>query len=293
MTLTHTANVTFVDTVPPAISVGSPADGVTAAGTFSFSATGVSDPGSGVASVTFFYCDSTSSSCTPTAGSSVTGVDGGSGTWTGALNTTGLTDAHTYTWLARAIDGAANQTDTPTRTFIVDNSTPSLSLDAPTVGTSPSSQFYNAAAKTLWLNSSDSGSFSLNATATDAESGIAKVRFSALLGTGATDDLTSPYQSSAYNFAPGHEQRHGERHGLQRRDDRQRRQHLDRRLHDLGRHGCAGGLQPRRPRRHGEDRHRRHGVGCPDRRRAPEFATSRSSTATWPAARACRRSRSA
>ncbi len=29
------------------------------------------------------------------------------------------------------------------------------------------------------------------------------MHFSALLGTGATDDLTSPYQSSAYNFAPG------------------------------------------------------------------------------------------
>jgi len=201
VTLTNTANVTFVDTVPPTISIGSPADAVTAAGTFSFSATGVSDPGSGVASVTFFYCDSTSSSCTPTAGSSVTGVDGGSGTWTGALNTTGLTDGHTYTWLARATDGAANHADTPTRTFIVDNSIPSLSLDAPTSGTSPASQYYNAAAKTLWLNSADSGSFNLNATATDAQSGIAKVRFSALLGTGATDDLTSPYQSSAYNFA--------------------------------------------------------------------------------------------
>jgi hypothetical protein len=133
----------------------------------------------------------------------VTGGDGGSGTWTGALNTTGLTDGHTYTWLARATDGAANHADTPMRTFIVDNSTPSLSLDAPTSGTSPASQYYNAAAKTLWLNSADSGSFNLNATATDAQSGIAKVRFSALLGTGATDDLTSPYQSSAYNFAPG------------------------------------------------------------------------------------------
>ncbi|MDX6401170.1 MAG: adhesin/invasin, partial [Gaiellaceae bacterium] len=203
VTLTHTANVTFVDTVPPAISIGSPANGVTAAGTFSFSATGVSDPGSGVASVTFFYCDSTSSSCTPAAGSSVTGVDGGSGIWTGALNTTSLTNGHTYTWLARAIDGAANQTDTPTRTFVVDNSTPSLSLDAPTAGASPSSQFYNAGAKTLWLNSTDSGSFNLNATATDAQSGIAKVRFSALLGTAATDDVTSPYQSSTYNFASG------------------------------------------------------------------------------------------
>src|SRR5207248_3732157 len=49
----------------------------------------------------------------------------------------------------------------------------------------------------------DSGSFQLAASASDTQSGVSDVRFSALLGTGVTDDTTSPYASAPYNFAPG------------------------------------------------------------------------------------------
>ena len=203
ITLTHTASVTFVDSVPPTIAPASPADGATGSGTVTFAASGVGDPGSGIASVTFFYCDSTASACAPTSGTPVTGIDGGGGNWTAALDTTGLIDGHSYSWVARAADNAGNHTDTAQRTLSVDNSTPSLTLGTPIPGTSPDSQYYDSTSQTLWLNSSDAGSFQLAANASDAQSGISDVRFSALLGTGLTNDTTSPYQSAAYNFAPG------------------------------------------------------------------------------------------
>ncbi|HEX3224465.1 MAG TPA: invasin domain 3-containing protein [Gaiellaceae bacterium] len=201
VTLTHTASVTFIDSIPPTIAPASPADGATGAGTVTLAASGVGDPGSGIASVMFLYCDSTSSSCTPAT--SVTGVDAGGGNWTAALDTTGLVGGHTFSWIARAADNAANHTDTAVRTLHVDNSTPSLTLGTPIPGTGPGSQYYDSSTTTLWLNSSASGSFQLAANASDAQSGVSDVRFSALLGTGVTDDATSPYQSAAYSFSPG------------------------------------------------------------------------------------------
>src|SRR4029079_6435950 len=102
VTLTHTASVTFIDSIPPTIAPASPADGATRAGTVTLAASGVGDPGSGIASVMFLYCDSTSSSCTPAT--SVTGVDAGGGNWTAALDTTGLVGGHTFSWIARAAD---------------------------------------------------------------------------------------------------------------------------------------------------------------------------------------------
>ncbi|HEX6788597.1 MAG TPA: invasin domain 3-containing protein [Gaiellaceae bacterium] len=203
VTLTHTASVTFVDSVPPTIAPAGPADGATGAGTVTLAASGVGDPGSGIASVTFFYCDSTASPCAPTSGTSISGVDAGGGNWTAALDTTSLVDGHSYSWVARAADNAGNHTDTAALALNVDNSTPSLTLGAPIPGTSPGSQYYDSSTQTVWLNSSDSGSFQLAANASDAQSGIADVRFSALLGTAVTNDATSPFQSAAYNFAPG------------------------------------------------------------------------------------------
>jgi hypothetical protein len=203
ITLTHTASVTFADSVPPTIAAASPADGATGAGTVILAGSGVDDPGSGIASVDFFYCDSTASACTPTSGTSITGSDAGGGNWTAALDTTSLVDGHGYSWVARAADNAGNHADTAVRTLNVDNSKPSLTLGTPIPGTSPGSQYYDSASKTLWLNSSDSGSFQLAANASDAQSGVSDVRFAALLGTGVTNDTTSPYQSAAYNFAPG------------------------------------------------------------------------------------------
>ena len=75
----------------------------------------------------------------------------------------------------------------PTRvsTLRVDNSAPTLAVSAPSPLTGSQYQSYDAATKTLWLNAARSGSFKLEAAASDPDSGIGSVTFPALLGTGA------------------------------------------------------------------------------------------------------------
>ncbi len=166
--------------------------------------TGVSDDATGVSGVTFRYCDSTSAACGPASGSSLAATDDGGGAWSASLDTTALADGHTYTWVAVATDNAGNAATAAARTLSVDNSAPTLATVAPTLDT-PAIEYWNGAASTLWLNNTGSGSFELNATASDPDSGVAKVSFPALLGT-AAHDLTTPsaapdrYTSNTYSF---------------------------------------------------------------------------------------------
>jgi hypothetical protein len=194
VTVTQTATVSFEDHTPPTATIGAPADGVQAAGNLVLSATGVADGETGIQDVSFQYCHGT---CQTIGGSNA-----GGGTWTATLDTTTLTTGQSYTWSATATDKAGNSTTTGTRTFSVDNSPPVVAFAAPTLDT-PAIEYYDGAAATptLWLNASGTGSFELNATAADPQSGIAKVHFPALLGTPAHDVTgSSPYQSQTYSF---------------------------------------------------------------------------------------------
>ncbi|MES1248353.1 MAG: invasin domain 3-containing protein, partial [Actinomycetota bacterium] len=205
VTLTHASQVVFQDLNPPAATIGAPASAVDVAGSLTLNASGVSDGETGVHDVAFDICDSTASSCDPvTSGASHAGTDGGSGSWTASLDTTTLTTGHTYTWAVVATDNAGNQTTTASRTFTVDNTVPATAVAAPTFLTGAGAQFWNGPTSTLWLRGGAAGSFQLNQTASDAESGIAKVGFPAILGTSANDSTTpvagTTYRSSTYSF---------------------------------------------------------------------------------------------
>src|SRR5581483_5874874 len=117
-------------------------------------------------------------------------------------DTTGLTDGHVYALAAVAADNVGNaRTSSPT-TVTVDNSPPAVSVAAPT-----GAGYYDAANKRLWLKATGSGSLTLHANASDPHSGISGVTFPAFLGTSASTDTTSPYDSATYTFnnpsAPG------------------------------------------------------------------------------------------
>src|SRR5581483_4084991 len=70
---------------------------------------------------------------------------------------------------------------------------------APSLTLSESSALEYASGTTLYYNpqGSNSGSFTVDATSSDAQSGIQKLNFPAVTGmTGGGDDTTSPYQGS-------------------------------------------------------------------------------------------------
>src|SRR5207245_11155309 len=91
----------------------------------------------------------------------------------------------------------------------VDATAPSASVSAPTAVTGAANQSYNSSAGQLWFRPSGSGSFTLNATASDGESGIDRVAFpdlsssSGWSGSGGSSS-SSPYSSPAdYSWTSG------------------------------------------------------------------------------------------
>jgi hypothetical protein len=101
--------------------------------------------------------------------------------------------------------------DTDTADFTVTPDTaPTVSNSAPTEVTGAGDQFWDSGTDTLWFRPAGSGSFTLNATASDAQTGITQVAFpdvSATSGwstsTGGTD-TGSPYASPvAYTWTSG------------------------------------------------------------------------------------------
>src|SRR5207244_9961892 len=88
-----------------------------------------------------------------------------------------------------------------TRTAKVDTTDPNVAVAAPTATAGTGAQSYDAPTKTLYFNPAASGSFTLAATATDAQSDVASVAFpdlsavSGWTGSGGTD-TSSPYASS-------------------------------------------------------------------------------------------------
>ncbi|MHB8651268.1 MAG: SwmB domain-containing protein [Gaiellaceae bacterium] len=163
--------------------------------------TAASDAGSGVKQVSYFYCDRTANSlCTPSipAGSSTSSGTNFQVGW----NNTGLTDGDSYAVMATATDNVGNTTDSAIATVLVDNSPPVVTVTTPTKVGSPGQQFWNAGSKTLFVQSGGSATFKLEATATDAQSGIASVAFPTVFGGGAgngTNTGGSNYESSLYS----------------------------------------------------------------------------------------------
>src|SRR5207247_2434298 len=90
----------------------------------------------------------------------------------------------------------------------VDTSAPTVSPAAPTENSGAGDQYFNSGTSTLYFRPAGAGSFTLNATASDAQSGVAQVALPALSGStgfagAASTDTTSPYGSVTYSWSAG------------------------------------------------------------------------------------------
>jgi large repetitive protein len=171
---------TLVDRTDPSGSVTSPAGGAFLSGTVTVSSDSA-DSGSGVASALFER--------RPAGGGAWTAIGTDTSTpysvsWdTSALN--GDFDLHVVT-----TDSAGNAHTSAAVTVAVDNTAPS----APAITLSESSPYAHVSGQTVFVNTGQSGSYDVDATSSDAQSGIEKVRF-----PGPVDDTSSPYGTS-YGF---------------------------------------------------------------------------------------------
>ncbi|HXY80444.1 MAG TPA: SwmB domain-containing protein, partial [Gaiellaceae bacterium] len=209
ITATDSLTVDADGSGPAAFSLGGPADGTNVRTGVVVSAS-PTDAGSGVAAVAFYECDTTlHAGCDPT-NTSLFGAQIGAtqptavaGVYSVAWNNTGLTDGHSYAIAAIATDNVANTTTSSINTVVVDNSAPAVAVAAPTPVTGAAAQYYDAGSKTLFLRAAGQGSFKLETSASDAQTGIASVTFPALLATGSnagTHTGGSSYESSTYSF---------------------------------------------------------------------------------------------
>jgi hypothetical protein len=171
-------------------------------GSFTVTATADSDSDSGITSVDFpvvFGSDSASDTSSPYSQTY---------SWTSSATATG---SKTVTVTDADDSGTADFTVTP-------DTAPTVTDTAPTEITGTGDQYWDSATDTLWFRSAATGSFTLNATAADAETGVTQVAFPDVSGTsgwaGSTggNDTSSSYSSPvAYTWtagagAPGAEQ---------------------------------------------------------------------------------------
>ncbi len=116
-----------------------------------------------------------------------------------------------YRYVLTGTDNVGN-TSTVTTVVKVDTGNPTTTATAPTEGTNPGNQFYAVGSDTHYVRAGASGSFTLNATASDVATLVAGVTFpdlsgvSGWTGTGNTDNGT-PFASTTYSWsaaaAPG------------------------------------------------------------------------------------------
>ena len=128
----------------------------------------------------------------------------------GAPAETGLATG-CYRYILTGTDNVGN-TVSVTTVVKVDTSNPTATATAPTEGTNPGNQFYVVGTDTHYFRAGTSGSFTLNATASDVATLVTGVTFpdlsgfSGWTGTGNTDN-GSPYVSTSYSWnaaaAPG------------------------------------------------------------------------------------------
>src|SRR4029078_7229016 len=118
----------------------------------------------------------------------------------------GLTTGHQYRVEAVASDNVGHTTTSAVVTLGVDDTAATLTTPAPSAGTNAAAQHYDSGTKTYWVNGTASGTFTLNATVTDGESGINTVTFPDFSGSGTTSGTNagsgSSYHSTAtYSFS--------------------------------------------------------------------------------------------
>jgi hypothetical protein len=139
-----------------------------------------------------------------------------SGTWTPITLVTGgdgsVTTGNCYIYRYKISDFVGNQSapSAPSGVATVNTVGPAVALAAPTEGSGPGDQFWNATTKTIYFRPAGAGSFTLNATAADTVSSIAQVAFPDVTTTtgwtGSTGgvDTSSPYASPvAYTWTAG------------------------------------------------------------------------------------------
>ena len=123
---------------------------------------------------------------------------------------TAVSAGHCYRYSFTIADKVGNISSAATATAKVDNGAPTVSVGTPTALTGAGNQYYDAGTKTLFFRSTGSGSFDLNATASDSDTAVDAVDFptiSSLSGwSGSTGgaDTTSPYSSPTdYSWSSG------------------------------------------------------------------------------------------
>ena len=123
---------------------------------------------------------------------------------------TSVSGGHCYRYTFMISDHVGNVSSAVSVTAKVDTNAPSISVTAPVEVTGAGNQYYDGASHTQYFRPAGSGSFTLTATASDTESGIAQIAFPDVSGTsgwsGSTGgaDSTNPYASPAdYSWTAG------------------------------------------------------------------------------------------
>ena len=149
----------------------------------SITLTGANAPYYGSASVSFTLGDGndgsgsgldTSSRTVTRESASLTGDSCGSFTadaGTYSSPDTSVSNGNCYRYSFAITDNVGNTSSSVTATAKVDTQAPSVSLNAPTELTGAGDQYYDGATKTQFFRPAGSGSFRLNATASDSETG--------------------------------------------------------------------------------------------------------------------------
>lgn len=184
-------NVLRVDAVSPTGSIAATPTSPLA-GTVTLTGT-ANDPVSGVQSLDVTFSGATSGTvCTRAAG----------GAWSCAWDTTSLPDGP-YVLTLTVRDAAGNAATAASRSVVVDNGAPTVSISEITPVANPAAQW--VAGTTVFVQPATSGSFTVAAAASDPGTGIASVAFPSL-GAGWTPAGSSlsaaPYELT-YAWAPG------------------------------------------------------------------------------------------
>jgi len=118
-----------------------------------------------------------------------------SGSWTTVTSPNTVTTGNCYVYRFTVADNVGNPTTYTSPSVVkVDTTSPA----APTLSLSESSPLSFLAGTTLYYNpqGSNSGSFTVDATASDPQSGIASVDFPVVFGADSSTDSSSPYQAT-------------------------------------------------------------------------------------------------